>query len=303
MRSRSTGVAVLLVLASLLPATANAQWLDYKAPGIPRLPDEKPNLSAPAPRTADGKPDLNGIWSGAGPMYRYNIAQDLQPGDVQPWAEALFLQRVRESRKDSPLARCMPVSLPYHQFFNLTRLVQTPALMVVLHESPNSPNRTVFLDGRDLPKDPNPTYMGYSVGKWEGDVLVVETRNIKPESVVNGQPLSDEGVLIERFTLADANTLDYRMTINDPKVYVAPWTVRLPIPREDNYGYFEYGCHEGNYAMHNLLSGSRAEEKRRAEAAARGEKIPEYVEPQRGRGAGRGGAAGGGAGRGGRGDN
>ncbi|HVQ14132.1 MAG TPA: hypothetical protein VMS40_11090, partial [Vicinamibacterales bacterium] len=175
MRSRLTGVALLIALTWLLPASANAQWLDYKTPGIPRLPDGKPNLSAPAPRTADGKPDLNGIWSGAGPMYRYNIAQDLQPGDVQPWAEALFLQRVRESRKDSPLARCMPVSLPYHQFFNLTRLVQTPTLMVVLHESPNSPNRTVFLDGRDLPKDPNPTYMGYSVGKWEGDALVVTT--------------------------------------------------------------------------------------------------------------------------------
>jgi hypothetical protein len=108
-------------------------------------------------------------------------------------------------------------------------------------------------------------------------------------------------VLIERFTLADPNTLDYRMTINDPKVYASAWTVRLPIPREDNYGFFEYGCHEGNYAMPNLLAGSRAEEKRRAEAAARGEKTPEYAEPQRGRGAGPGGAAGGG--RGGRGNN
>jgi len=123
----------------------------------------------------------------------------------------------------------------------------------------------------------------------QGDVLVVETRNIKPESVINGQPLSDEGVLIERFTLADANTLDYRMTVNDPKVYTASWTLRLPIPREESYGYFEYGCHEGNYAMPNLLAGSRAEEKRRAEAVARGEKIPEYVEPARGGGGGRGG--------------
>jgi hypothetical protein len=133
--------------------------------------------------------------------------------------------------------------------------------------------------------------MGNSVGRWEGDVLVVETRNIKPEAAVNGQPLSDEGVLIERFTLADANTLDYRMTINDPKTYVAPFTVRLPIPREESYGYFEYGCHEGNYAMPNLLRGSRTEEARRAEMIKRGEKIPEYVEP-----AGRGGRGGGGAG-------
>ena len=125
-------------------------------------------------------------------------------------------------------------------------------------------------------------------------MLVVETRNIKPESPINGQPLSDQGVLTERFTLADPNTLDYRMTINDPKTYVAPFTLRLPIPREESYGYFEYGCHEGNYAMKNLLSGSRAEDKRRAEAVARGEKIPEYQEP-----AGRGGRGAGGAGRGG----
>src|SRR5262249_7836979 len=142
-------------------------------------------------------------------------------------------------------------------------------------------------------------WMGTSVGHWEGDVLVVETRNIKPESAVNGQPMSDEGVLIERFTLADANTLDYRVTVNDPKVYVASWTARLPIPSEADCGYYESACHEGNYAMPNLLAGSRAEEKRRAEAAARGEKIPEAAAPARGgRGAG-GGRGGGGRGAGG----
>jgi hypothetical protein len=141
-------------------------------------------------------------------------------------------------------------------------------------------------------------WMGTSVGHWEGDTLVVETRNIKPEAAVNGQPVSDEGVLIERFTLSDANTLDYRMTINDPKVYVAPFTIRLPIPREEDYGYFEYGCHEGNYAMPNLLRGSRTEEARRAEMIKRGEKIPEYVEPAGRGGQGRGAGAGGGGGRG-----
>src|SRR5215204_1509930 len=100
MRSRRlTGAVFVFLLTSLLPATAGAQWLDYKTPGIPRQPDGKPNLSAPAPRTADGKPDLAGIWSGAGPMYRFNIAQDLNTEDIQPWAEQLFLQRVRESRK------------------------------------------------------------------------------------------------------------------------------------------------------------------------------------------------------------
>src|SRR5436853_4547113 len=99
-----------IVWMSLLPATAAAQWLNYPTPGIPRLPDGKPNLLAPTPRTADGKPDLSGVWRGAGPIYRFNIAQDLKPEDIQPWAEALFLKRVRDSRKDSPLARCLPVS-------------------------------------------------------------------------------------------------------------------------------------------------------------------------------------------------
>ena len=179
-----------------------------------------------------------------------------------------------------------------------SRIVQGPGWLAFQNEMIHE-TRVIPTDGRKNVGATIKSWMGNSVGHWEGDVLVVETRNIKPESVVNGQPLSDEGVLIERFTLSDANTLDYRMTINDPKVYAAPWTLRLPIPREETYGFYEYACHEGNYAMRNLLSGSRAEDQRRAEALARGEKIPEYVEPARGGGPGGGGAAGGGRGRGG----
>jgi hypothetical protein len=163
-----------------------------------------------------------------------------------------------------------------------SRIVQGPGWLAFQNEMIHE-TRVIPTDGRTNVGPAIRNWMGTSVGRWEGDVLVVETRNVKPESAINGQPLSDEGVLIERFTLADANTLDYRMTIVDPKVYTAPWTVRLPIPREEDYGFYEYACHEGNYAMPNLLAGSRAEEKRRAEALARGEKIPEYVEP-RGRG-------------------
>src|SRR4029079_11134245 len=170
-----------------------------------------------------------------------------------------------------------------------SRIVQGPGWLAFQNEMIHE-TRVIPTDGRKQVGSAIKNWMSTSVGHWEGDVLVVETRNIKPESPINGQPLSEEGVLIERFTLADANTLDYRMTINDPKTSSAQWTLRTPIPREDGYGYFEYGCHEGNYAMPNLLAGSRAEEKRRAEAAARGAKTPQDVEPAaRGRARPRGG--------------
>jgi hypothetical protein len=161
-------------------------------------------------------------------MYRYNVAQDLAPGDVQPWAEALFLQRVRESRKDSPLAKCMPVSLPYHQFFNLTRLVQTPALMVILHESPNSPHRTVFLDGRPLPNDPNPTYMGYSVGHWEKDTLVVTSAGFNDKGWLDsaGHPQTESLRITERYRRRDFGHMEWDITIDDPKVFTKPFTIR-----------------------------------------------------------------------------
>jgi hypothetical protein len=149
-----------------------------------------------------------------------------------------------------------------------SRIVQGPGWLAFSNEMIHE-TRVIPTDNRRQISSKIKTWMGTSVGHWEGDVLVVETRNIKPESLVNGQPLSDEGVLIEKFTLSDANTLDYRMTINDPKVYAASWTVRLPIPREDTYGFYEYACHEGNYAMRNLLSGSRAEDSRRAESGTK----------------------------------
>ena len=226
--SRLRRAVATAALALLLPAAAAAQWINYPTPGIPRLPDGKPNLLAPAPRTADGKPDLSGVWSGAGPMYRFNIAQDLKPEDIQPWAEALFLERVRDSRKDSPLAQCLPVSVPFHNFFNLTRIVQTPALMVILHESPNSPHRTVFTDGRDLPKDPNPTFLGYSVGRWEGDTLVVTTAGFNNLGWLDsaGHPQTESLRITERLRRRDFGHMDFEITIDDPKAFTRPFTIK-----------------------------------------------------------------------------
>jgi hypothetical protein len=229
MRSiRLAGAAALAVLAPLLSTTVAAQWLKYPTPGTPRLSDGSPNMTAPTPRTADGKPDLSGVWRGAGPLYRFNIAEDLKPEDIQPWAEALFLKRVRDSRKDSPLARCLPVSVPFHNFFNLTRIVQTPGFVVILYESPNSPHRTVFTDGRDLPKDANPTWLGYSVGRWEGDTLIVTSAGFNDKGWLDsaGHPQTESLRITERLRRRDFGHMDFDMTIDDPKVFTRPFTVK-----------------------------------------------------------------------------
>jgi len=147
-----------------------------------------------------------------------------------------------------------------------SRIIQGPGWFAFQNEMIHE-TRVIPTDGRKNVSSAISSWMGNSVGHWESDTLVVETRNLKPQSEINGQPLSSAGVLVERFTLADANTLDYRMTVIDPATWIAPWTVRLPIPRENGYGFYEYACHEGNYAMFNLLSGSRAEEQRRADAS------------------------------------
>ena len=225
---RSRRLALTVVLVCLVAAPAAAQWLNYRAPGTPRNADGTANLSAPAPRTADGHPDLSGVWSGAGPMYRFNIAQDLQPGDVKPWAEALFLQRLRDSRKDSPLARCLPVSVMYHNFFNLTQFVQTPSMLVMMYESPNSPHRTIYTDGRPLPADPNPAWLGYSVGRWEGDWLVITTAGFNDRGWLDsaGHPQTESLTLTERIRRRDFGHMDFEMTIDDPKVFSKPFTIK-----------------------------------------------------------------------------
>lgn len=227
MNSRVFAIAALIFVA-VFPAPADAQWLNHPMPGTPRLPDGRPNLSAPAPRTADGKPDLSGVWRGAGPLYRFNIAQDLEPQDIQPWAEQLFLKRVRDSRKDSPLAHCLPVSVPFHDFFNLMHIVQTPAHMILLYESPNSPHRTVYTDGRELPKDPNPTWLGYSIGRWDGDTFVIASAGFNDRGWLDsaGHPQTESLRITERMRRRDFGHMDFEITIDDPKVFTRPFTIK-----------------------------------------------------------------------------
>lgn len=227
-----TRAFVVLSFTAIVSVPLAAQWIGYKTPGIPRTSDGRPNLSAPAPRTADGKPDLSGIWQAgrAGQYgYDYDVTQNLKPGDVQPWARDLRFKRAQDFRKDSPLAHCMPVSVPFLNFRGLSRMVQTPQLIVILYESPNSPHRSIFLDGRELPKDPNPSWLGYSVGRWEGDTLVVTSIGFNELGWldVDGNPQTESLKLTERFHRKDFGHLELDTTFEDPKVFTKPFSLHI----------------------------------------------------------------------------
>jgi hypothetical protein len=242
-------LASILVIASM-PAVA--QWLDYPTPGIPRLSNGKPNLSAPAPRRPDGRADLSGIWK-ADPQYRkylLDLAVDFKPGEfpIQPWAEALTKQRTKDNAHDQPSTFCLPLGVPELDtgtaMFPL-KIVQEPGLVVILHEEFGY-YRQIFLDGRPLPADPNPSWFGYSVGHWDGDTLVVDTTgfNGKFWLDVAGHPATDALHLTERFRRRDFGNLDLQMTIDDPKAYTKPFTVALTIQFDADTELLEYVCNE-----------------------------------------------------------
>jgi hypothetical protein len=251
-------ILAAVALAAVVSAPVGAQWINFRVPGIPRLPDGRPNLTAPAPKTSDGKPDLSGIWQAgrAGQYgYDYDVTQTLKPGDVQPWAQALRFKRAQDFRKDSPLAHCMPVSVPFLNFRGLSRIVQTPQLIVMMYESPNSPHRTIFMDGRELPKDPNPTWLGYSVGRWDQDTLVVTSIGFNDLGWldVDGNPQTESLKLTERFHRKDFGHLELDVTFDDPKVFTKPFTLHMDKVFEADTEILEDVCENEKSGVH--LSG------------------------------------------------
>jgi hypothetical protein len=222
---------IIILLTALLCVPLAAQWLDYPTPGIPRTPDGKPNLSAPAPRTADGKPDLSGIYQTRNGRTFQNIAADLRPDDfpIQPWAAALAKRREEENRKDDPYSHCLPPGVPRINVANHPfKILQMPGLVVILYET-SYVFRQIFTDGRPLPKDPQPSWLGYSVGKWEGDTLVVDTTGFSDRIWLDGDkghPLTDALHVTERFRRIDFGHLEIQVTLDDPKAYTKPWMVK-----------------------------------------------------------------------------
>jgi hypothetical protein len=242
---RARLIVVISALMVTLGATAGAQWLNYRTPGVPRTPDGKVNLAAPAPRTSDGRPDLSGVWkSPNADRLEANIAQGPNAGAVQPWAQALFDKRLGDVRADSPRARCLPLSIPFHNVFDLLRIVQTPALTVVMYEAPNSVFRTVFTDGRDLPKDPNPNWLGYSTGRWEGDTLVITSSGFNDLGWLDfgGHPQSNTLQLTERLHRRDFGHIDLQMTLDDAHVFTRPITVATQLVLQPDTDLLESFC-------------------------------------------------------------
>ena len=216
---------LLIFLATLAPAPA--QWLQYHTPGLPRTPDGKLNVSAPAPKTADGKPDFTGIWASASGKF----FQDLGAGGVEipmlPWAQALYQQRKANLQKGHPSERCLGHGVTdFDTHGTPRRLIQTAGVIAILYESYHQ-YRQIFLDGRSLPTPTQPAYMGYSVGKWEGDTLVVETTGLNDIGWLdmNGHPQTEETRLTERFRRPRFGHIDIQITVNDAKAYSKPWTV------------------------------------------------------------------------------
>jgi hypothetical protein len=246
-----------IIALSLVSLPLTAQWQNIPTPGVPRLPDGKPNLTAPAPKTADGKPDLSGIWQTAG-FYAVNIARDLKPGEVpfQPWAEALYKHRVETEGKEDPQAYCVLSGVPREHIvpYPFKIVNTTNGMVVILYEALHS-YRQIFMDGRKLPKDPNPTWMGYSVGRWEGDALAVESSGFVDNNWLDngGHPGTEAMKLTERFRRRDFGHIDLQITIDDSKAYTKPWTVNLVFNAVPDSELIEYVCSENEKDVGHLV--------------------------------------------------
>jgi hypothetical protein len=306
-------VVVMLGLAAI-PATISAQWPDYRTAGVARGPDGKPKLDAPAPRTADGKPDLSGIWvnfrtprggqaggaggrggananaaAGAVPVVTppgfppdggqlndpapdrpvgqttggpplatfFDVGAGIKDGlPLLPWAADVLKSRKAENSKDNPDAHCLPLGLmQLHLHPQPRKIIQTPGVTLILYEAQGGV-RQIFTDGRPLPPaDVQPWWYGYSIGKWDGDTLVVETVGFRDDVWLDvyGSPLTNTGKMIERFRRVNYGNLEIVITIEDPKAYSKPFTVKVDQRILADTDLIEFICTENDRSAPHLV--------------------------------------------------
>ena len=254
------GVLAVLVLARPLAA----QWIDHKTPGIPRTADGKPNLSAPAP-TIGGKPDLTGLWrfeSKTSPGTAMNNA------GPQPWIVEGARKFMHELGRDDTGVLCLPAGPRASTDAPFAKFLQTPTQIAVLYES--MVHRQIFLDGRALQPDPNPTWVGYSVGRWEGDTLVVSSNGFNDRTFLDneGHRHSEALRMTERFRRRDFGHMDVEVTFEDPKAYAKP--IRIPVEATllADTELLEYVCNENERSRPHLVGTEDDDKKLQVAVAA-----------------------------------
>jgi hypothetical protein len=247
------GLSWMLLLGAAMPLPG--QWMDLHDK-IPRNKDGSPNLNAPLPPRKNGHPDLSGIWI-AQPAKLHDITVGMKPGEVEmlPAAEKLFQERVSGDRaNEDPDAHCLPQGVPKIHHTPLPfKILQEPNLIAILYEVFGQ-YRQFFLDGRPLPKDPNPQWFGYSTGKWDGDTLVVESNGFNGKAWLDqaGHPTSEALLTTERFRRIDFGHMEVTTTIVDPDVYKKPWTVTQPLVLFPDTDLLEHVCNENNKDLEHL---------------------------------------------------
>jgi hypothetical protein len=206
--------AVALIVGTM---PAAAQWLERPWPDIPRTSDGKPNLNAPAPRGSDGKPDLTGVWNGPTPDPR------LDPANAQPWVNDLVRQRQQQYHRTRPSYQCLPSGPEADRAAGWKRILQTPTAIAILND--DLTYRVIFMDGRELEANAAPSWMGYSVGRWEGDTLVVDSNGFNDKTWLSryGQAHTETLRVRERYRRSDFGHLQVEVTFTDPGAYAKPW--------------------------------------------------------------------------------
>lgn len=236
--------ASVVMISIVTTSPLGAQWINYPTAGAPKLPSGSPNLEASTPRTADGKTDFSGIWEpernrpcppdGCADMQIpnefLNIGFSLKDGPpYQPWAAEARRKRMEENGKDDPVSRCLPGGpVKLHTTPQLRKIIQIPELLVTLNEM-EAQFRQIFIDGRPLPHVDKPSFNGYSTGKWEGETLVIETTGFHDNMWLDrsGSPITDAAKITERWRRINFGKMEIDITIEDPKAYTRPWTIKL----------------------------------------------------------------------------
>jgi hypothetical protein len=270
-------VPAVAAAALLFSTTVAAQWPRFVRADVPRNADGTPNMDAPAPRLPNGKPDFSGVWEsrippsgrfgapalpsiGPSPPVAtfFNVAANIKEGlPFTPWAAELRKQRMAKNSQDNPDANCLPIGfMQLHTHTQPRKAVHTKDDLVILYE-PNYGLRQIFTDGRSLPdNDPQPWWDGYSVGRWDGDTLVVETVGFRGDGWldVGGSPFTEALRLTERFRRPTYGRLEIDLTIDDPKAYTKPWTVRVNQRLAPDDQLIEFICNENERSSKHYVN-------------------------------------------------